>query len=1671
MNRIRAFPSNSPLARFNSGLQILRQKVDEWNCVAHKLNNFKDLEYEIAAMIQKWMRLELQCWRESLNQSLEMVRSKAYRYWFFLYNLIHEFLTRNGEDETESSLVDFTDVEKRFASDEVVEKQPTAGKVSVAAITRVIKQFIESSSYAEFSLRMKLVKSFEKYLVASNLTERSSKKNKLISIMNNLHSYFCQFAQQVQDHIEVVRKPVEKKLKEFVKIESFNKDLSYFSMRSNIQRVHRNLHKILKEFELEAMKKISDLFLHKESNSEFNEFKASPNNWKPSELRIDDFIATQELQRPDDPSLDGTSNEILQRIDKYFNTSRKIVRKSIEKAEYPMHIEAFQDMMDNELETVVHLRCLEVDREQVRTKQKSQAKHILSQKRKALTDFFKSLTLMGVSYKTGLLTNSLNSELVDLQIAPFLIESAASRNSNLQNRAAIISQKLDLYFNKSVLKMKLLTNALLMPRPDMDFGFLERMKGFSIDFFMLVQDQRKALSENVNEISTLKKFIKDFEIIKEVDDETINYEVEGKKLEIIRESLVQTTEVIDQFKILMKCAPDDAGLHYKVINSTNNTFQKSSPLYGKIISLSEAIANDLKSSVKDTLRSDSRFTAGIDSLMKNFESITRKIGELKEMFVVDNEYSIFADSIVDLHKTMSLTLLDIGDLDKNKENSNLNIDDDLDNLAHSILIAIQNIYKKFDASDEPESKSDEDDGVLVPNHLKGKMHNDLIEDFNFLNLNKINQKLNKVLDSVFTLTNRKTTNQLVKVLSLVKQFDLLVDYFFIQLLSAHKLSTKMLSIMLSVFLELATKGFCVPQDLLSDEEQKEENDTKTGEGFGFEDGDGEKDISDKLESEDQLDEARKPEDYNNKDDKEDKDCKEEEKGIDMSDDFEGKMQDVDKNDDSDSDANEDEKEELDKEMGETEEGAEKLDDQIWGSDEENEPEEQEDDKNEETGKGSGEKDDKHNDLDTDKNETEGQEEEGLDAADSNEDDKKKQQQKQDIEKMDEQGEEEDQVNPYHNELEEPPQPDDLNLEEDFNLDKDDKEANENPEENPFDIDSMKENMEVTDDKPEDEEESGEQDPEKKEESLDSDHSEDESNEQPDPNQERNEENLDEDGNENKEETPQIPDELPEDDKTDETKQPNATDDPHESKDKKTKEENVQSMPNQQQKGSHDDVEVEATEDTAKQETDIDDQETGDDRDGVGQAENEESKSGHQGIADTKETKSRRNQQKDQQQKKRKMGNTDEERTLGEVDKMEKKTLKTVDKLNRQENGDDDEKMDDKEETEEYQHVKDAKNTDKTTLDNATEEQSKKVQHEDRAKNEEDENMETTDELKDEETENPEMLDKKVDEMESNKLDKKSDKPAKNDDKSKDRLDKAEEIKIDGENVSTFNVPRGDETSAHCQIDLVNDSSMPEEQTIAELFELRKMVEAEMTSKKVVNPETDDMERWQEVSNRMMPSARELCEQLRLILEPTKCTRLKGDYRTGRRINMKKIIPYIASQFRKDKIWLRRTKAAQRDYKITIAVDDSKSMDHNNSKNLTLQAISLVSQALTLLESGKLCVMSFGEAPKIILKYNDQFNGPKMVKSLNFDQNQSKIAELLDFSRTMNQEDPSSDNGIFEHLLIVLSDGRNIFSEGEQKVKNAVKMARLQRMFIVYIIIDNPDNKVRTCLAMNFFKFR
>lgn len=49
-----------------------------------------------------------------------------------------------------------------------------------------------------------------------------------------------------------------------------------------------------------------------------------------------------------------------------------------------------------------------------------------------------------------------------------------------------------------------------------------------------------------------------------------------------------------------------------------------------------------------------------------------------------------------------------------------------------------------------------------------------------------------------------------------------------------------------------------------------------------------------------------------------------------------------------------------------------------------------------------------------------------------------------------------------------------------------------------------------------------------------------------------------------------------------------------------------------------------------------------------------------------------------------------------------------------------------------------------------------------------------------------------------------------------------------------------------------------------------------------------IEAWHQYINLTQPLAQQLSEQLRLTLEPTLAAKLRGDYRTGKRLNMRKV---------------------------------------------------------------------------------------------------------------------------------------------------------------------------------------
>ncbi|KAE8674161.1 Mitochondrial substrate carrier family protein [Hibiscus syriacus] len=215
---------------------------------------------------------------------------------------------------------------------------------------------------------------------------------------------------------------------------------------------------------------------------------------------------------------------------------------------------------------------------------------------------------------------------------------------------------------------------------------------------------------------------------------------------------------------------------------------------------------------------------------------------------------------------------------------------------------------------------------------------------------------------------------------------------------------------------------------------------------------------------------------------------------------------------------------------------------------------------------------------------------------------------------------------------------------------------------------------------------------------------------------------------------------------------------------------------------------------------------------------------------------------------------------------------------------------------------------------------------------------------------------------------------------------------------------------------------------------------------------------------------ELAEQLRLVMEPTIASKLQGDYKTGKRINMKKVIPYIASHYQKDKIWLRRTKPNKRDYQVIIAVDDSHSMLESGCSEVALKALVTVCRAMSQLEVGNLAVASFGKKGNIRLlqDFDQPFTGEagvKMISSLTFKQENTitdePVVDLLTFlnkkldAAVTNARLPSGQNPL-QQLVLIIGDGR---LHEKENLKRRVRDVLSSKRMVAFLVLDSLQESI------------
>jgi midasin len=230
---------------------------------------------------------------------------------------------------------------------------------------------------------------------------------------------------------------------------------------------------------------------------------------------------------------------------------------------------------------------------------------------------------------------------------------------------------------------------------------------------------------------------------------------------------------------------------------------------------------------------------------------------------------------------------------------------------------------------------------------------------------------------------------------------------------------------------------------------------------------------------------------------------------------------------------------------------------------------------------------------------------------------------------------------------------------------------------------------------------------------------------------------------------------------------------------------------------------------------------------------------------------------------------------------------------------------------------------------------------------------------------------------------------------------------------------------------------------------------------------ESLDLWSNFQTKTHPLSLSLTSQLRLILTPSQSTKLSGSFRTGKRLNIKKIIPYIASSYKRDKIWMRRSIPTKRSYQILLCVDDSRSMGESASGALALESLVMVSRSLAMLEAGQVGVLGFGSDVFVAhdLAAPEPFASPeagaRALQRFGFAQEGTDVVRLLretiDRFREARLRNLASGSEDLWQLALVLSDGLTP-SGAHARIRPLLREAMEERIMVVFIIMDDAGKQ-------------
>ncbi|GAU94610.1 hypothetical protein RvY_06348-2 [Ramazzottius varieornatus] len=839
VDKMRAFGMTEPLAKLLTGMELVLDKCQSWEVNAHAGVSLQPQMAVMGDVILRWRKLELREWRSALDVVARDRRQEASRWWLHLYNAVQE--TSQGTQGHE-----------------------------VATFVIIVQKFMETSTLGSFGGRLDLLKSFFGHLS----TIKAMTKSKVYAALYNLQAFYSQFEVSVRKQIAEVRKPIEKELKEAIKIIQWNQ-MNYWALKETIAKAHRVVHNHVRKFQAALDEAVSLDQGAPGGEGKVTMEKASGLKTSLGPLRtIPDGFRLKNL-----PAISA---------EKLLKKGRRLVKGVLKKWQCSEKIEFVQEVAE---EFGTRFKALEVKSVDTTGKEgQKKMKELASRRRLAFKHLTETLKELDFSYRKGMMVAASENPHAAFVIAPpdFVVDGTGKMGGRR------VWEKCEEAFFANYAQLALFRRQLEAPAKTISTRDVAVMKGYVEHLQQLIVQRRQMTVDLLSAISRTalhQQSLQQFCVAERSacrcplsGDHLAQLTVKGRELE------AQLQSSLKAYSSLLSCAPhvqdDNSSLTLKtcrLLYGREEEVWRSSPAYSQ---LSEKITKCQK--VLGSIQSSSVMSKEASTLAFH------RLEELREIQEYSAAFRLMEDDLRTIRHTFSSSTDNV-----TLDHLLIQMHDFIDScalpsqVADECHVSVQGTVVRCLKAIERLSQAAK---ITSESTLGSPFATASSSDFDAIDMEKVLgsvQLLVKQADQVpwDTLSewqDLKVHQAFFELWSVVLGQ---MGSFSLQLLQA---AAQLMTMLMKVFTELVVNSFGAPDDQgkESEEVNGKEVELEETEETGMGEGQGLKDVSDKIESQDQLEDLKKDKDEKKEEDEGRQDVADEEQGIEMTDDFEGQMHDV-----------------------------------------------------------------------------------------------------------------------------------------------------------------------------------------------------------------------------------------------------------------------------------------------------------------------------------------------------------------------------------------------------------------------------------------------------------------------------------------------------------------------------------------------------------------------------------------------------------------------------------------------------------------------------------------------------------------------------------------------------------------------------------------------------------